>query len=141
MNTDIGVIRVICGSTLPTPASSTQPPAQSSAIWLSDKSNALMKRIQPIGGDPVQRSDPTVLAPRTNLSEPMAMKPADLLRRLRRLATQRGWDLKIAEGGRHTKVTLNGRSTVVPRHPTDLPPGTLLAIMRQLGITPSDLEV
>jgi predicted RNA binding protein YcfA (HicA-like mRNA interferase family) len=69
------------------------------------------------------------------------MKPADLLRRLRRLATRRGWTLIIVEGGRHTKVTLNGRQTVVPRHATDLPPGTQRAISRQLGLMASDLEI
>jgi len=69
------------------------------------------------------------------------MKPTDLLRRLRRLASRRGWELDVSEGSRHTKVTLNGRQTVEPRHAVDLPPGTLRAIMKQLGISAADLEV
>jgi mRNA interferase HicA len=57
------------------------------------------------------------------------------------VATQRRWLLVIAEGSRHTKIMLNGRRTVVPRHATDLPPGTLRAILRQLGLSSDDLEV
>lgn len=62
------------------------------------------------------------------------------MRRLRRLATQRQWELIVVEGSRHTKVTLNGKQTVVPRHAADLPRGTLHAIMRQLAIGRPDLE-
>ena len=69
-----------------------------------------------------------------------AVKPADLLRRLRRLATKRGWELTVQEGGRHTKVRLDGRLAPVPRHAADLPTGTLRAILKQLGITVADLE-
>ena len=68
------------------------------------------------------------------------MKPADLLRRLRRLATKRGWDFEVVQGGRHTKVRLNGRPTVVPRHPADLKTGTLSGILRDLELTSADLE-
>jgi predicted RNA binding protein YcfA (HicA-like mRNA interferase family) len=68
------------------------------------------------------------------------MKPAELLRALTRLATRRDWPLTVQEGGSHTKVTLNGRRTVVPRHPGDLKAGTFRAIMKQLGLTPADLE-
>lgn len=75
------------------------------------------------------------------MSDIGAMKSADVLRRLRRLATARGWLIEIAQGGAHTKVKLNGRATVVPRHPGDLKPGTFRAILKQLGLTESDLEV
>jgi HicA toxin of bacterial toxin-antitoxin, len=68
------------------------------------------------------------------------MKPAELLRRLRRLAARRGLDLAISDGKNHTKVTLAGRRSVVGRHPTDLKIGTLRAILRQLGLTPEDFE-
>jgi hypothetical protein len=37
------------------------------------------------------------------------MKPAELLRRLRRLAATRGLDFAISEGKNHTKVVLAGR--------------------------------
>lgn len=39
------------------------------------------------------------------------------------------------EGGRHTRVTLHGRQTVLPRHPSrDLPEGTRRAMLKQLGL-------
>jgi mRNA interferase HicA len=69
------------------------------------------------------------------------MKPADLLRRLHRLATKLGWDIEIAEGGGHTKVWCNGRRSTVPRHASDLKTGTFRGILKQLGVTETDLEV
>jgi hypothetical protein len=56
------------------------------------------------------------------------MKPAELLRRLRRLAVRRGLDFEISEGKNHTKVALAGRRSVVGRHRTDLKIGTLHGI-------------
>jgi len=69
------------------------------------------------------------------------MKAADLLRRLNRLATKRGWDIEVTEGGSHSKVRLNGRATTVPRHPGDLKTGTFREILKKLGLTETDLEV
>ena len=68
------------------------------------------------------------------------MKPAELLRRLRRLATRRGWELIETEGGNHAKVKLNGYRTVIGRHPKDLKNDTFLKTLKQLGLQPSDLE-
>jgi predicted RNA binding protein YcfA (HicA-like mRNA interferase family) len=68
------------------------------------------------------------------------MKSADLLRRLGRLATRRCWTFEIKEGGAHTKVRLNGRTSMLPRHAADLPTGTYRGILKQLGISTSDLE-
>jgi mRNA interferase HicA len=68
------------------------------------------------------------------------MKPAELLRRVHRLAAKRGLDLTISEGRNHTKVTLAGRRSVVGRHATDLKTGTLQGILKQLGLKPDDLE-
>lgn len=68
------------------------------------------------------------------------MKSAALIRSLKRLATRRGWDFSTSEGGNHTKVTLNGKRSVVGRHAVDLKPGTLRATLKQLGLLPSDLE-
>lgn len=68
------------------------------------------------------------------------MKPAELLRRLRRLATRRGLEINISQGKNHTKVTLAGRRSVVGRHAADLKTGTLHGILRQLGVSPDDLE-
>lgn len=70
----------------------------------------------------------------------VVMKPADLLRRLRRLATKRGWEMEVREGGRHTMVRLNGRSATVPRHATDMKTGLYRGIMKQLGLTQADME-
>ena len=68
------------------------------------------------------------------------MKPAELLRRLRRLAAGRGLDLDIAQGKNHTKVTLAGRRTVIGRHSADLKTGTLHGTLKQLGLRPEDIE-
>jgi len=68
------------------------------------------------------------------------LKAAEFLRRLRRLANRRGWDFSISEGGNHTKVRINGKQTVVPRHASDLKTGTLRGILKQIGVTPDDLE-
>ena len=74
------------------------------------------------------------------MSDNLDMKAADLIRRLRRLATKRGWNIEVQEDGSHTKVTLNGRQTTVPRHAKDLGTGLFHAIRKQLGLSPEDLE-
>ena len=74
------------------------------------------------------------------MSELAPLKAAEFLRRLRRLANRRGWDFSISEGGNHTKVRINGKQTVVPRHASDLKTGTLRGILKQIGVTPDDLE-
>lgn len=68
------------------------------------------------------------------------MKPAELLRRLNRLATRRGVAFETREGGNHTVVRLGDRRTVIGRHAADLKTGTLRGILKQLGITPVELE-
>jgi len=68
------------------------------------------------------------------------MTPNELTRRLRRLARERGLDLTIEPGkGSHMHVTLGGRRTVIAIHAGDIKPGTIRAIMRQLGINERDL--
>lgn len=69
------------------------------------------------------------------------MKPADLLRRINCLATRRGLPIAVSEGGNHTRVRLNGRNTVIGRHPGDMPPGTFRKVLKDLGLTAADLEV
>nr|WP_067065431.1 type II toxin-antitoxin system HicA family toxin [Roseateles chitosanitabidus] len=45
----------------------------------------------------------------------------------------------FVEGGRHTKVYLGGRQSVMPRHPShELPEGTRRAICKQLGLKASE---
>lgn len=41
----------------------------------------------------------------------------------------------VRDGTKHWKVTLNGKSTTIPRHPSkELKEGTRRAILRQLGL-------
>ena len=68
------------------------------------------------------------------------MKPAELIRHLRRLAIRRGWVTEVQEGGSHTRITLNGCQTTVPRHAKELGTGLFQAIRKQLGLSPDDLE-
>lgn len=42
--------------------------------------------------------------------------------------------------GSHLKVVLNGRRSVIPMHSGDLKPGTLHAILQQLGLGKDDLD-
>lgn len=43
---------------------------------------------------------------------------------------------RFVEGGRHTKVYLNGRQSTLPRHPgQELGEGLRKAIMKQLGLS------
>jgi predicted RNA binding protein YcfA (HicA-like mRNA interferase family) len=49
--------------------------------------------------------------------------------------------MKTAEGGSHTKVTLNGRRTTIGRHAADLKTGTFRGVLKQLGLTETDLVV
>ena len=68
------------------------------------------------------------------------MKPAELLRRLRRVATRRGWELEVMEGSNHTRLRLNGRRSTVGRHAEDIKTGTFHGILKQLGIARAELE-
>ena len=70
------------------------------------------------------------------------MTSNDLLRRLRRLGTKRGWPYRTKPGnGSHLKVWLNNRRTVIPIHTGDLNPKTFKSIKTDLGLTDTDLEV
>jgi mRNA interferase HicA len=68
------------------------------------------------------------------------MKPAELLRRLRRLAARRGLDFEMSQGKNHTKIHLAGRRSIVGRHSADLKTGTLHGILKQLGLKPEEIE-
>jgi len=46
----------------------------------------------------------------------MIMKRRDLLSRLKRAARDLGVDYSTEEGGRHTRVSVGGNTTFVPRH-------------------------
>jgi predicted RNA binding protein YcfA (HicA-like mRNA interferase family) len=69
------------------------------------------------------------------------VKSADLLRRIRRLATKRGWTLIERQGkGSHLIVILDGRQSSIPRHGSDIKKGTFYGILRDFGLTERDLE-
>ena len=66
------------------------------------------------------------------------MTGGELIRKLRRL----GAIVDPSHGkGSHQAVLLRGRKTFVPVHgKRDLAPGTFRAILKQLDLTPKDLE-
>jgi predicted RNA binding protein YcfA (HicA-like mRNA interferase family) len=69
------------------------------------------------------------------------MKAADLLRALRRRATRLAiTHEEIEAAGSHLKVRHGSRQTIIPMHRGDLPTGTFRAILKQLGLTESELE-
>ena len=70
------------------------------------------------------------------------MKSTDLVRRLNRLATGRGWEIvETRSPGSHLKLRLNGKTTVIPMHRGDMPTGTFRKILKDLSLTTDDLEV
>jgi predicted RNA binding protein YcfA (HicA-like mRNA interferase family) len=75
------------------------------------------------------------------MSDYERVKPAELLRRLRRRATRRGVEHteRPARGG-HVLVRHGGRTTVVGAHPGDIPTGTFHKILKDLSLRPVDLE-
>jgi predicted RNA binding protein YcfA (HicA-like mRNA interferase family) len=69
------------------------------------------------------------------------VKPAALLRALRRLAKRRDIAYVEAAGkGSHRKVRLGNRVGVVPLHPQDLPTGLFRSILKQLDVRPDELD-
>jgi predicted RNA binding protein YcfA (HicA-like mRNA interferase family) len=65
---------------------------------------------------------------------------AELLRKLKKLAKQRGVNLTIEAGkGSHQKVQLGEMRTIIPTHRTDLKTGTLTGILNDLGVRKEDL--
>lgn len=69
------------------------------------------------------------------------MKCAELPRRRHCLASRRGWDIEIMEGGGHTKERLNGRRATIPPQTPGLKAGMLRGILKQLELTEDDLGV
>ena len=59
------------------------------------------------------------------------MKRRDLLRRLAQIAKAQGLEMRLTEGGSHTKVTIGNRTDVVPRH-AEINEMTAKAIIRKL---------
>jgi mRNA interferase HicA len=71
------------------------------------------------------------------------MTGAEFLRKLKLLADRRQlamyFDHKRGKGS-HGTVYFGPRRTIVPNIKRELPPGTLRAILKQLGLSPQDLE-
>lgn len=61
------------------------------------------------------------------------MKRRDLLAKLRNHAKAIGQEYSQVEGGDHTKVTIGGRFTTVPRH-SEINEMTARAILKQMGV-------
>lgn len=59
------------------------------------------------------------------------MQRRELVKRLRDIAKANGLTLTLTEGGKHTKVTLGEKQTVIPRH-TEINENTARAIIAQL---------
>lgn len=61
------------------------------------------------------------------------MKRTELLKEIRAFAKTNGLDITETEGGRHTKVVVDGRRTVVARH-GEINDHTVTKIRKQLGM-------
>ena len=69
------------------------------------------------------------------------MRADDLLRRLRRRSTKLGVDHEeTPAAGSHIKIRHGAGRTTLAMHRTDLPIGTLKAILKQLVLSEQDLE-
>lgn len=66
----------------------------------------------------------------------------ELIRRLRKLARKTGTTVTVDRRhgkGSHATLQFGARRSTVPIHSTDMPRGTLRAILTQLGLTEADL--
>jgi len=67
----------------------------------------------------------------------------ELLRRLRRLAQQRGVEVRLDElkgKGSHAALYYSSRRPTLKDRRKEMGPGLLRSVLRQLGLTPCDLE-
>jgi mRNA interferase HicA len=69
------------------------------------------------------------------------LKGSEFLRKVRRLAKQKGLDVKLTTRGKGSHATLyfGSRKTTLPDAKKELKPGTLRAMCEQLGIDPREL--
>lgn len=71
------------------------------------------------------------------------MNGNELLKRLRRLARNRGLPLKLVRErgkGSHATLYLGARFTILKNRKQEIGPGLLLKILRDLGLEKSDIE-
>jgi hypothetical protein len=62
------------------------------------------------------------------------VKRTALIKRINEIARVSGQAAEWTEGGRHTKVRIGSRRSVIPRH-REIPEGTARAILEQLANT------
>jgi predicted RNA binding protein YcfA (HicA-like mRNA interferase family) len=68
------------------------------------------------------------------------VRPAEFLRKLKKVAKKRGAELEVASGkGSHHKVRLGDQATILPMHGTEIPTGTLKKILKDLGVKEDEL--
>ncbi|MFB9775749.1 hypothetical protein [Brevibacterium otitidis] len=60
-------------------------------------------------------------------------KRRDIIKKVRAHANSNGLPFRMEEGGRHTKVWVGDRQSVIPRH-SDINELTAKAIYKQLGV-------
>ena len=60
------------------------------------------------------------------------MKRTDLMKRLAKIARERGEELIVTEGGNHTKVRVGQKMTMIPRH-REVSEGTARTILKSMG--------
>ncbi len=66
----------------------------------------------------------------------------ELIKRLRRLAKERGWRFELDEGrgkGSHAVLFVGERRTTIRNRADELKAGTLAGMLRQLGLSKEDL--
>lgn len=71
------------------------------------------------------------------------MNGNEWLRRLRRLAKERGMDVRVDRKrgkGSHVTVYFGSRYTIVPQLKNELKPGTFRHVCSQLEVDPRDLD-
>lgn len=61
------------------------------------------------------------------------MKRVELLKTIANWAKANGYAFTTKEGGRHTKITVGDKRTVIPRH-SEIAENTAKNILKQLGI-------
>lgn len=71
------------------------------------------------------------------------MKGAEFLRRVRRLARRRGWEIEWRPDrgkGSHGLLIVNGHRTVLPNLKAELKRGLFFGLLRNLGLEETDLH-
>ncbi|MGK2287277.1 type II toxin-antitoxin system HicA family toxin [Pedomonas sp. V897] len=75
------------------------------------------------------------------MSDIAHMNGDELLRRLRQAANRKGQTFQTKPGkGDHVKVYIGSRMAPIPGRKEEIKTGTLLSILRMLGLTKQDLE-